>query len=126
MTSSLASANWVRPWTSAGCGISSGSGSAIGPVRSSWVHTDVDPLDVEHVADVDVDDARVGVGRAQDGGVEHALADQHVVGVPALPAEEALVLDARDLGAEQLGRHGVTGSLRAISAARSTALTMFW
>ena len=62
-------------------------------------------------------------GDAQHRGVEHALADQHVVDVPALPAQEPLVLDPRDLGAEQLRGHPARP---AISAARSTDSTMFW
>ncbi len=89
----------------------------VGPHR---VHA----LDVEHAADVDVDDPGVGVGRPEHRGVEHPLADEHVVGVPAPAAQEPLVLDAGHLGAEELGRHRAAS--RVISAARSTDFTMFW
>ena len=65
-----------------------------------------DALEVEHVGDVDVDDARVGVRRAQDGGVQQArVVGEQVVDVAALAAQEALVLDARHLGAEHLRGH---------------------
>ena len=79
----------------------------------------VDALDVEHVGHVDVDDPGVGVRRPEHRGVQHPLPDEHVVDVPAAAAEEPLVLGARDLGAEQLGRHPRS---RAISAAREHGL----
>jgi len=86
----------------------------VGPHR---VHA----LDVEDLVDVDADDPRVGVRGAQDGRVQHGGVPVHadVVDVPAETAQEALVLDALDRGAHQLGGH-------ASSAARSTAFTMFW
>ena len=65
-------------------------------------------------------------GRAQHRGVQQPrVVGEQVVDVAALAAQEALVLDARDLGAEQLGGHGAPLSAR-ISAARSTDFTMFW
>ena len=79
-------------------------------------------LDVEDVRDVDVDDARVGVRRAEDGGMEDVAPRQHVVDVPALAAQEPLVLDPLDPLAEQLGAHRRSS---AIAAARSTDFTMF-
>ena len=81
-------------------------------------------LDVEHVGDVDVGDPRVGVRRAQHRGVQQpGVVVEEVVDVAALAAQEALVLDAGDLGAEQLGGHARSCW---ISAARSTDFTMFW
>ena len=92
-------------------------------------------LEVEHLLDVDVEDPRVGVGRAEHRGVQRR-ADRDVVDVPALAAQEPLVLDPLDDGAHQLAAHasasrapfvvsaGSTEEM--ISAARSTALTMFW
>ncbi len=55
------------------------------------------------------------------------VADQHVVDVPALAAQEALVLDALDLLAEQLRGHACPPAIvpSASSAARSTDFTMF-
>ncbi len=64
-------------------------------------------------------------GRAQHGRVERALADRDVVDVPALAAQEALVLDALDPLPEQLGGHGApSSSVATSSAARSTDFTM--
>ena len=95
-------------------------------------------LDVEHVGDVDVGDPRVGVRRAQHRGVQQAwVVVEEVVDVAALAAQEALVLDARDLGAEELGGHWPSPPPSVVevraeraskpsSAARSTDFTMFW
>ena len=84
-------------------------------------------LDVEHVGDVDVGDPRVGVRRAQHRGVQQPrVVGEQVVDVAALAAQEALVLDARDLRAEELGGHWSPPRSRSISAARSTDFTMFW
>ena len=83
---------------------------------------EVDALDVEHPGDVDVGDPRVGVRRAEHGRVQRTR--DHVVDVAALSAQHPVVLDAGHLGAHQLGGHGVPSVM--ISAARSTALTMFW
>ena len=81
-------------------------------------------VDVEHVGDVDVGDARVGVRRSQHRGVQQPrVVVQQVVDVAALPAQESLVLHPRHLGTEELGGHGRS---RSISAARSTDFTMFW
>ena len=75
-------------------------------------------LDVEHVGDVDVGDPRMRVRRAQHRGVQQPrVVGEQVVDVAALAAQEALVLDARDLGAEQLGGHAFSlPSSRWISA----------
>ncbi len=82
-------------------------------------------LDVEDVGDVDVGDAGVRVGRAEHRGVQQpGVVVEEVVDVAALAAQEALVLDAGDLGAEQLGGHA--RSPFPSSAARSTDFTMFW
>ena len=81
----------------------------------------VDALDVEHPGDVDVDDPGMGVGRPQHGRVQDVLAGGDVVGVPALAAQEALVLDPLDPLAEHPRGHGASS---ASSAARSTDLTM--
>ena len=115
----------------------------------------VHALDVEHPGDVDVDDPCVRVGRAEHRGMQGAAPDGHVVDVATLAAQEPLVLHALDLLAHQLGRHapspvealsssrssyascpasgsGGSGARTcgapawASSAARSTALTMFW
>ena len=92
----------------------------VGPHR---VHA----LEVEDRLDVDVEDSRVGVRGPQDRGVQQLRADADVVDVPALPAQEPLVLDPLDLLAHQLrGHQRRPASGAAISAARSTALTMFW
>ena len=91
----------------------------------------VHALDVEHGGDVDVEDASVCVGRPQHGGVERRLPatagrspDADVVDVATLPTQEALVLDPLDPLAHQLGGHEPDAAPS--SAARSTALTMFW
>ena len=57
-----------------------------------------------------------------------SLADQHVVDVAALAAQEALVLDPLDPLAEQLAWSSVvaSGRGRAPAGARSTDFTMFW
>jgi hypothetical protein len=86
-------------------------------MRPDHVHT----FDVEDVGDVDVDDPCMGVWRAEDRRVQHVVPGQHVVDVAALAPQEALVLDARDRLAEQLGAHARS---RAISEARSTDFTM--
>ena len=85
----------------------------------------VHALDVEHLVDVDVEDPRVGVRRAEHGRVQGAgvRVGEHVVDVPSLPAQQPLVLDPLHLGPEQLGGHRRSA---AISAARSTDATMFW
>src|SRR5207237_497724 len=54
----------------------------------------------------DADDARVSVGRAQEGGLQQA-GQRHVVHEAGLAAQEARVLDAADGGAEILGAHSV-------------------
>ena len=83
----------------------------------------VDALELEHLVDVDVDDPRVGVRRTEHRGVQGAGADRDVVDIAALAADQPLVLDPLHLGAHQLGRHA---SSPPSTAARSTALTMFW
>ena len=77
-------------------------------------------LEVEHVVDVHLEHAGVGVRRAQHGGVQGRRTDGDVVDVPPVAAQEPLVLDPLDPCAEQLGRHDFS------SAARSTDFTMFW
>ena len=99
-----------------------GSGSAIGPVRSSWVQTRWTPSTSSTAGDVDVDDPGVGVRRPQHGRVQDVLADGDVVDVAALAAQEALVLDPLDPLAEHPRGHRTSSS--ASSAARSTDLTM--
>ncbi len=86
------------------------------------------PIEVQHPLDVDVDDLRVGVRRAQYRGVKRARRHGDVVDVPASAAEEALVLDALDPGPEELAGHVRSPSVgsAASSAARPTAFTMFW
>ncbi len=120
-----ASACWVRPWVSVGCGISRGNGSAIAPGQVVVGPDQVHAVEVEHLVDLDVDDPRVGVRRAEHGGVQGAgvRTGEHVVDVPSLSAQQPLVLDAGHLGAEQLGGHAGSAT---ISAARSTEATMFW
>ena len=81
-------------------------------------------LDVEHVLDVDVEDPRVGVRRAQHRGVQGVLADGDVVDVPALAAQEPLVLDPLDLRARSAWWSCAAPAV--ISAARCTDFTMFW
>ena len=96
-------------------------------------------LEVEHLVDVDVEDPGVRVGRAEHRGVQHrrVVLDPDVVDVAALAAQEALVLHALDLLAHQLGGHDAPPVIEEgapapvseppdSSAARSTALTMFW
>ena len=79
----------------------------------------VHALDVEDVLDVDVEHLRVRVRRAQHGGVQGVRADGDVVDVPALPAQEALVLDPLDGRAEELGRHA-PNPVDALSSSRSS------
>ncbi len=83
----------------------------------------MDAVEVEDVADVDVDDAGVRVRRAQHRAVQHVGAGRQVVDVRAEAAQEPLVLDALDRLAHQLGGHEDS---RWSSAARSTDRTMFW
>ena len=75
------------------------------------------PVDVEGRGDVDVEDPRVRVWRADQGGRQRVVAQ--VVEVSACPHDEAAVLDPLDRLAEHLGH-------RDSSAARRTAATMFW
>ena len=79
----------------------------------------VHALYVEHPGDVDVDDPRMRVGRAQHRGVQGAAPDGHVVDVPPVAAEEPLVLDALDLLAHQLRGHAPS-PVEALSSSRSS------
>ena len=81
-------------------------------------------VEVEDVVDVHLEHAGVGVRRAQHRGVQGVRADRDVVDVPALAAQEPLVLDPLHRRAEQLGGHERSPDL--MSAARSTDFTMFW
>jgi hypothetical protein len=107
------------------CGVRDQQGQRVGHhavevvVRPDGVHA----VEVEDVRDVDVEDPGVGVRRAEDGGVQGGRPDEHVVDVAAATAEEALVLDARHLLAEELRGHEAPPWS---SAARRTAATMFW
>ncbi len=97
----------------------------------------VDPLDavdLPRVVDVDVGDPGVGVRAADEGGRQGIVAE--VVEIAAVTREEPGVLTALDPLAELAGAH-VAPSARArpagwpvgdrrISAARQTAVTMFW
>ena len=56
---------------------------------------------------VDAGDARVGVGAAQDGRVDHA-GQLDVVGVGGLTGDQARVLASPDAGSENSGSHGVS------------------
>ena len=113
----------------------------------------VDPLARGGLAGVDRGDPGVGLGRADDRGVEHP-GDDHVVGEAALPGDQRGVLLAAEppadvgglaigFGGDRLGRAhaptpmtgtvgspGLSGGVASPSwgarAAASTALTMLW
>jgi len=93
--------------------MSSGSGSASGPVSIDRHQ----PVDVQSAGDVDVDDAGVRVRRADDRRGQRVAAE--VVEVRPAAHEQSAVLDPLDRLAEHL-RHELN------SAARRTAATMFW
>ena len=84
----------------------------------------LDALELPRVGDVDVDDPGVGVRAADEGGLQRAPTE--VVEVAALPGEQARVLPALDALADLARRHDDSPRSRRISAARSTAETMFW
>ena len=80
-----------------------------------------DPLERQRPGDVDVDHLGVRVRAAHEGDRERVLAE--VVEVAALAAQQPGVLDAGDGSAHLPRRHARS---RVISAARTTALRMFW
>ena len=82
----------------------------------------LDPVNLPRVVDVDVGDAGMGVGAAHEGGGEGAGAE--VVEEAPVAREQARVLAALHALAELPGAHADPS--RRISAARQTALTMFW
>ncbi len=91
------------------------------------VHVDRDdPVDVDRVVGVDLEDSRVGMRAAHESGCESVVPE--VVEVAAAAGDEAGVLLAPDRRAEHLGGHDASSVSRStrISAARSTLLTMFW
>jgi hypothetical protein len=91
---------------------------------------------LEGARHVDVTDTGVRVRTSHEGDCECVVCE--VVEVATLAAHQPRVLDPGDALPEQLGRHGdascaagdcfdfATASQRTISAARSTAATMFW
>ena len=79
----------------------------------------VHAFDVEDVLDVDVEHLRMRMRRAQHGGVQGVRTHGDVVDVPALPAQEALVLDPLHGRAEELGRHA-PNPVDALSSSRSS------
>jgi hypothetical protein len=70
---------------------------------------------------VDTADARVRVGAAQDGGVDHTR-ERDVVGVPRAAGQQPRILAPPDAGSENSGRHRAPPA----AAACCTARTMFW
>ena len=99
----------------------------------------LDAVDLPGVADLDVDDARVGVRAAHERRGQCAVPE--VVEVATVAGEQSWVLAALHPLAELPGAHRATSlslpsgvpestnwsiSVRRISAARQTARTMFW
>jgi len=83
-----------------------------------------DTRDLYRGRHVDVQDAGVRKGTADEGSGERALAE--VVQITAVPGHQARVLPALDGRTEHLGRHAPAPRSLEISAARRTDLTMFW
>ena len=83
----------------------------------------LDPVDLPGVGDVDAGDRRVGVRGADEGGGE-GVAPQ-VVEVATVAGDQAGVLAPLHRMADRARGHAAPPSRR-ISAARSTALMMFW
>jgi CTP:molybdopterin cytidylyltransferase MocA len=77
------------------------------------------PVDVDRRAHVYVEDARMGMGAADERGRQRIRTE--VVEVATVAADQPVVLDTRNRLAEQLRAHE-----RVISAARRTDFTMFW
>jgi hypothetical protein len=81
------------------------------------------PIHLEGTGDVDVGDPGVRVRAADERHLKRVLAE--VVQVTARSTQQPGILHSTNPRSEQLGRHRASVPRR-ISAARSTAVTMFW